>query len=191
MTVRFAENFPTKLVQITLLSAIPALALARLAVAQPDVAFGAEPFDGSTASPLMTFLGDLHPLAVHFPLALGFTALMFETLFLVSKKEVWRSTAFHTLTFGASVSLLTIFTGLTASTVGPFFGEDAQLLETHRLFGLVAAGLLLLTTFLAAQVRLKKRDQLVWVYRAVLLLTVICVFSAGHFGARLSGLSPF
>ncbi|HSG99239.1 MAG TPA: hypothetical protein VLB27_04265, partial [candidate division Zixibacteria bacterium] len=68
---------------------------------------------------------------------------------------------------------------------------DAQLLETHRLFGLLSCGLLLLTTFLAAQVRLKKRNQLLWVYRAALLFTVICVFSAGHFGARLSGLSPF
>ena len=161
------------------------------AVAQVEPPFGANPFEPEEVSPLMLFIGDLHPLSVHFPLALAFAAFLFELIFLASKNERWRTSAFHTLVLGATVSILTILTGLVAGSNGPFFAEDLEILNTHRVFGLASSGLLLLTTYFAAQVRLKKRENLLWSYRTALAVTTICVFIAGHFGAKLSGLSPF
>ena len=185
------KYLPTKRLQFLLLVTAILLVVAPAVFGQPAPEFGAEPFDAGEASPLMTFLGELHPLAVHFPLALGFAALFFESLYLISKNTVWHNTGFHTLTLGTAISLITIFTGLTASTIGPFLGEDALLLDTHRLFGLTSCGLLLLTTYIGSRARLKQDDRLRWVYRAGLFVMTVCVFIAGHFGAKLSGLSPF
>lgn len=167
------------------------LLLAGLAMAQEGVGFGEQPFTESDSSPLMQFLGELHPLAVHFPLGMAIAALFFEALFLISKNSAWQTSAFHTLTLGAALSIVTIFTGLTASELGPYFAEDALTLDSHRLYGLMGSGLLLLTTYLGAQARIRNSELFRKFYRAGLVITNVAVYAAGHFGAKLSGLSPF
>ena len=161
-------------------------------LAMADVVPG-DAFGGSDVSSITRFLGSLHPLSVHFPLALVFAAFCFELLFIRTKNQKWRTSASHTLTLGAAISLATISLGLMASEVGPFLGPDAELLWIHRLFGLLASGLSLLSLYTLAQSRMvKKKVQraktLEMIYRVTLTLAVIAVFVAGHFGAKLSGL---
>lgn len=164
------------------------LALASSAMAQ---GLAGDIFSEDQSSPLLSFLGGLHPLAVHFPLGMAIAALFFESLFVISKNTTWQTSAFHTLTLGSALSIVTIFTGLSASELGPYFAEDALILDSHRMYGLIGAGCLILTTYLGAQSRIKKTDLLIKLYRAGLVLTNFAVYSAGHFGAKLSGLSPF
>jgi len=153
----------------------------------------ADTFSGNNVSAVTRFLGALHPLSVHFPLALIFAAFGFELLFIKSNNQKWRTSASHTLTLGAVISLATITLGLMASEVGPFLGADAELLWTHRLFGLLASGLALTATYTLAQSRLAKKNRprekmFALVYRVTLALAVVAVFIAGNYGAKLSGM---
>ncbi len=150
-------------------------------------------FSSNEVSPVTRFLGELHPLSVHFPLGLLFAAFCFEMLFLQSKNQKWRTSATHTLALGAIISLATISLGLMAGEIGPFLGPDAELLWTHRLFGLLASGLSLVSVYSLAQSRLVKKNPqrtktLELIYRITLTLATVSVFVAGHYGAKLSGL---
>ncbi|MFQ5606985.1 MAG: DUF2231 domain-containing protein [Candidatus Zixiibacteriota bacterium] len=152
------------------------------------------PINEFEINPAVRFLGGLHPFSTHFPIALVVAAFLFETTGLTTGNKGWATTAFHCLTLGSSVSLLTVILGLMASELGPFIGEDAETLWAHRLFGLISCGLLLLTTFVAARSRrgeLQGNATLIWGYRALLLLTLLFVLSAALFGSRLTGLAPF
>ena len=149
-------------------------------------------FGQGEVSPLVSFLGGLHPFSVHFPVALICAAALFETIFLIGKAESAASTAFHCLALGASISILSVILGLMASESGPFIGEDAATLWTHRLFGLISCGLLLLTTYVAAHSRMQKnQNNLRILYRVLLYLTTVIVLITALFGSKLTGLAPF
>ncbi len=153
-------------------------------------------FSGSEVSEVTRFLGSLHPLSVHFPLALIFAAFAFELIFIKSANSKWRTSAFHTLTLGAVISLGTISLGLMAGEVGPFLGPDAELLALHRLFGLVTSALALVSLYSLAQAQQRSKrnkdknraKKFELIYRITLALATITVFVAGHFGAELAGL---
>jgi uncharacterized membrane protein len=152
-------------------------------------------FTGGDVSTITRFLGGLHPLSVHFPLALIFAAFVFELIFIKSANSKWRASAFHTLTLGATISLATISLGLMASEVGPFLGPDAELLALHRLFGLLTSALSLVSLYFLAQSHLSARSKnnhrakkFELTYRVTLALATTTVFIAGHFGAELAGL---
>ncbi len=153
-----------------------------------------EVFGGGEVSPVTRFLGGLHPLSVHFPLALIFAAFVFELVFVIGGDSKWRTSAFHTLALGAVISLATISLGLMASEVGPFLGPDAELVGLHRIFGLLTAALSLVATYSLAQskmpgkARAKKAKTFELTYRITLALATLTVFIAGHFGAELAGL---
>lgn len=151
-------------------------------------------FGPAEVSPLVNFLGGLHPFSIHFPIALVCAAALFETVFWVGKAESAASTAFYCLALGASISLVSVILGLMASEAGPFIGQDAEILWIHRLFGLISCALLLLTTFVAAKSRApaqKMQTFLRWLYRGLLYLTTMIVLITSLFGSKLTGLSPF
>ncbi len=150
-------------------------------------------FGQTEVSSWVTFLGGLHPFTVHFPIALICAAALFETVFLIGKIESAASTAFHCLMLGASISIVSVILGLMASEAGPFIGQEAETLWTHRLFGLISCGLLLLTAYVAAQSRMpgQKKTSLRGLYRGLLYLTTLIVLITALFGSKLSGLAPF
>lgn len=172
-------------------AAVVLLVLGVDALGQDGSMSPADTFGGAEISPLVSFLGGLHPLSTHFPLALAFAASLFETVFIISSNKTWSSTAFHCLSLGATLALFTAIAGLMAAEAGPFFGEDAQTLDFHRLMGLISVGLLLLTVFLGSKVRQGQKPNWLWLYRGAMALTTIGVFVAGHFGSKLAGSSPF
>lgn len=168
--------------------------ISSIAVGQGLSDLASDAFGPAEVSPLVNFLGGLHPFSIHFPIALVCAAALFETVFWVGKAESAASTAFYCLALGASISLVSVILGLMASEAGPFIGEDAETLWTHRLFGLISCGLLLLTTFVAAKSRApeqKTRISLRWLYRGLLYLTTMIVLITALFGSKLTGLSPF
>ena len=166
--------------------------ISSIATAQGLTGANGGDFGGSETNWLVSFLGGLHPFSVHFPIALVCAAALFETIFWIGKAESAASTAFHCLALGASLSIVSVILGLMASESGPFIGEDAATLWTHRLFGLISCGLLLLTTYVAARSREQKNQiNLQALYRTLLYLTTLIVLITGLFGSKLTGLAPF
>src|SRR5258708_38395293 len=85
----------------------------------------------------MTLTGRLHPLLVHFPIALVLIAALAELAFLATRFRTWRTVAVTNLRAGAAFAVAAAGAGwLLASS---HIVEASPVLEWHRWLGLIAA----------------------------------------------------
>ncbi len=89
------------------------------------------------------FFGQFHPVAVHFPIAFAWGALLSETLVLLAGMPRWRMITRFLLDAGSFSAVVGVVLGL-ASAHGVDFGGAAHTLTLHRLFGLSGGALLVL-----------------------------------------------
>jgi uncharacterized membrane protein len=138
------------------------------------------PLSGSFGQ--MAIIGRLHPLLIHFPIALVVIAVVAETRATVTRDERWHTMAVGNLRAGAVFALIAVVAGWRlASGLGM---GSTPLLEWHRWLGTLAAVLTLLvavTTSLADSGSAVER----WVYRIALLGAGALVAVTGHLGALL------
>ena len=127
----------------------------------------------------MSFLGRLHPLLVHFPIALVIMAVAAEATAILTRDRRWRRVAVVNLLAAAPLAVLSAVAGwCLAQSVEPM-----PLVEWHRWTGTIAAGLTL-----AAAAAAGGRDSSAaarWVYRVALLVAAALVAAAGHLGGAL------
>jgi uncharacterized membrane protein len=127
----------------------------------------------------MSFLGRLHPLLIHFPIALVIMAVAAEAAAILTRDRRWRSVAVVNLVAAAPLAVLSAVAGwCLAQSV-----EPTPLLEWHRWTGTIAAGLTL-----AAAAAAGGRDSSAaapWVYRVALLVAAALVAAAGHLGGAM------
>src|SRR5215211_1515838 len=90
----------------------------------------------------------MHPIFVHFTIALTSASLVFDALgFFFSKSSLTAAGAW-TLVGSAVMTLVTISTGLTSATRAPVEeGEARSFLRAHMALGLIFYGLLVAVTF--------------------------------------------
>lgn len=86
-------------------------------------------------------LSQLHPFAVHFPIALLLVSLLAEVLWLVRKQEFWRDMAFWLLLFGAAGSFLAAISGGWAEDALNMSHELHEKVEQHETVGYIIAWL--------------------------------------------------
>lgn len=86
-------------------------------------------------------LSQLHPFAVHFPIALLLVSLVAEVLWLVRKQEFWRDMAFWLLLFGAAGSFLAAISGGWAEDALNMSHELHEKVEQHETVGYIIAWL--------------------------------------------------
>lgn len=86
-------------------------------------------------------LSQLHPFAIHFPIALLLISLVAETLWIVRKQEFWRDMAFWLLLFGASGAFLAAITGGWAEDALQMSHELHEKVEQHETVGYIIAWL--------------------------------------------------
>lgn len=138
---------------------------------------------------LQNFLGRLHPLLVHFPIALIITAFFTELLFMLTHRRSLDH-AVHTMIIMSALSVIpTAIFGWWASE--SFHTNDItyELLDSHKWRGISATVLILLTTWLRVKLVKKRRFEnargLTKVYRFFLLAAVILTIMTGHLGGSL------
>jgi uncharacterized membrane protein len=130
----------------------------------------------------MALVGRLHPLLVHFPIALILAAAAAELVFILSDGGKWRTIALANLRAGAATSVLTAVTGWRLAASG--FAEPSALLAWHRWIGLgavvtaVAAGL-------SGGEGVSRVRRATVVYRAALFASAALIAAAGHAGGML------
>ena len=96
---------------------------------------------------------NIHPLFVHFPIALVLVTLLFEVLWWLNKKESFRQTATYLLYLSAVAAIAAVITGYIASSG---LGHDApghDFVHEHRDLMYWMTGLLVATTLLVLFVR--------------------------------------
>ena len=130
----------------------------------------------------MTFIGRLHPLLIHFPIALVIAAAAAECAAVLTGDKSWRTLAVRNLRAGAVFALLATLTGWRLALAPEM--EASPLLEWHRWLGSSAAG----ATFAAALASLGLGGGSaveVWAYRFALFTAGALVAATGHFGGLL------
>ncbi|HET7178766.1 MAG TPA: c-type cytochrome domain-containing protein, partial [Chryseosolibacter sp.] len=132
---------------------------------------------------LWQFFGRLHPMIVHFPIALLIIALMMEFFAWKGKTTEVRRSIHILLVVGAVSALVAVLFGLSLKTQDQYSGE---LIVIHQWTGIATAVLATATAFLhRILVGSGKVFFLRW-YRAALIFTVLAVTLAGHYGASLT-----
>ncbi|MFZ4573141.1 MAG: DUF1553 domain-containing protein [Phycisphaerales bacterium] len=130
---------------------------------------------------LVRALGDLHPIAVHFPIALLLTAAAVEFM--------RRKNGHRPLGAGVLVAMLGGAGGVVAAYLGlngaAARGGTDPILETHRYLGLGAAGWTAVVALCAAWAFLRPSQGSLARYRFALVVGGVVAGLAGHFGGAM------
>jgi uncharacterized membrane protein len=129
----------------------------------------------------MVLIGRLHPLLIHFPIALVMVAVLFECAAMVTGDDRWRIVAVANVRAGAAVGLLAAAAGWLLALMPGL--EASSLLEWHRWLGTISAGITLvaaLATFGTSRSSIE-----LWTYCIALFAAGVLVTVAGHLGGLL------
>lgn len=132
---------------------------------------------------LWQLMGRLHPMVVHFPIALLIFGAFLE-LATIGKFHSKLRPGINLLVLAGAVSVL--ISALFGFLLATNEGLEGELLDLHRISGITAAVLSLAVLFLLNQVWKKSQTKSIKAYRAALFLTAIGVGVSGHFGASMT-----
>jgi len=130
----------------------------------------------------MSLIGKLHPLLVHFPIALVLSAAAAEVAAIRTRRGNWRAIAVANLRVGAAMAGLTLIAGWALATA-PFVDVTSSL-TSHRWTG-VAAVAATIGAALASRPSHRQSDRSLVVYRGALFAAAVLVAIAAHLGAAL------
>lgn len=132
----------------------------------------------------LTELYNVHPVFVHFPIALLPAALLMYFLGAVSGRPLFSAAGRACLYMGAAGGVAAVITGLLAEGTFPHGEAVHRLMETHEAVGLAVLGLVslaLVWSFFQSE----HRPRFVWPFLAVLGLAVLGAMQTADLGARM------
>jgi uncharacterized membrane protein len=128
----------------------------------------------------------LHPMLVHFPIALIVVGFVINLASLFIKKEVCLSKlGFYLLIIGTLSALLALFTGFIFTS--EMSGSAGEIKEIHELFAWITLGLLIATSILHFFIFIKGEENLYlkWLAFIIYGLATISVSITGYYGGNL------
>lgn len=130
-------------------------------------------------------LGRLHPIVVHFPIALLTVAAMIEGLHLVRRRPVPSEAGTYCLAFGVAGAVASVLLGTLNAGHQSVTGEAAVALERHQVMGWIS--LIAAAAALGAGEMARRAAQMrhVAVYAGLVLVTSAVVGATGHMGGGL------
>lgn len=132
------------------------------------------------------FLGKLHPVAVHFPIALVLAALLAEALSMATRKPLFTEGARFSVVLATLSGAVTVGLGWAAGAFAHYPADLSQTLWLHRWLGTGTGVLVILSAVLSELARLPDRKRpFLLAYRTLLFIASIAVGLTGHFGATL------
>lgn len=88
----------------------------------------------------------LHPMLVHFPIALFFSVLAFECIYQITKKQLYQDLALGNLTIASLGALVAALFGELSENLTPHNEPIHELMQTHELLGWITVGVFTLLT---------------------------------------------
>lgn len=130
-------------------------------------------------------LMNIHPIFVHYPIALFLTSLILYLLGVILKKEQPLVGGQWTLVIGTISAALTVWTGLQAEQTAPHGGGTHDIMTMHEKLGFVILGLGIILSLwtLISRSKLPQKGRLLFL-TLLLGLNVILAQSA-DFGGRM------
>ncbi|MFQ5809351.1 MAG: DUF2231 domain-containing protein, partial [Armatimonadota bacterium] len=128
---------------------------------------------------------NVHPLFVHFPIALLMVALGLEALGFVCKNERIQYAAGWNLALGALGAVAAAVTGLLAESGISAGGAAGQLMLTHKTLALVATGLAVVLAGWRLRSRGAMSSPLRVTFLALMVGMVVVLGVSAHYGGRM------
>ncbi|MDX5340167.1 MAG: DUF1549 domain-containing protein, partial [Cyclobacteriaceae bacterium] len=132
---------------------------------------------------LSQLFGRLHPMLVHFPIALVLVAAVMELFTIGNFRHSFRSGIRFLVLLGAVSAVLSAGLGWLLVENEGITGTS---LDIHRILGIVSAFLAVGLLILLRQIDFKSTPTRIKTFRFFLFLTGIGIGAAGHFGASLT-----
>lgn len=129
----------------------------------------------------------LHPMIVHFPIALITAGFLADVVFLFFKNEKCLSkTGFYLMVIGALAAVAAWSTGQ-LFTSEPIDGEIVKVFERHETGALVTMIIMLIGAVIRVYLVVKKKEetQLKWLVFALYLLGFVAVTYTGFMGGTM------
>lgn len=127
----------------------------------------------------------IHPMLVHFPIALLFTSVLFDLVFFFTGREEFKKGGFWLLILGWIAGLAAILSGGWSEEIAEKAGVPEAAIERHELFAMTTlalfAGLMLLRIWVRN--RWSTRDRLLYTCMAMIGLSFLA--TTGYFGGDL------
>jgi uncharacterized membrane protein len=125
----------------------------------------------------------MHPIFVHFTIALTTSSLAFDALGFFLNRASLTAAGGWTLVGSALMTLMTISTGLTSSTRAPVEeGEARSFLRAHMALGFIFYGLLAAMTLWRLSLW---QEGVSWLYLAALAIVSLVMTVQGYLGGEL------
>lgn len=134
----------------------------------------------------MISLEHIHPMVVHFPIALILAGYMTEFIYLFFKKlPILKEFHFWLLAAGSLSAFAAYFSGAFITPSVP--PEATAVFSRHEFFAELTVFTTLVNTALLLYLKLEKKDEtrLKWLAFIMNTLTVILLFITGHYGGIL------
>lgn len=131
---------------------------------------------------------DAHPLFIHFPIALLSAAIVFDIIYLITKKPELAHVSWWTMLFGLISSCASIATGLIDDTLIGHFGAVWPLWNNHGVIQILSSFLFLgLFLFRSSKKNIYSNNRQKFIYLFIGVFAVASLFYGAHLGAQLSG----
>ncbi len=135
---------------------------------------------------IIRYLGQFHPPATHFPIALLIVAVPAEFMWMLTRKDSWRDTVRFCVMLGAVTAAGAATLGWCDAAFSDFRGTSVPILAWHRWFGTATAvWAVLIATLLQFANRSGSPLRVRGYFRLTLVIGVILVSAAGYLGASL------
>ena len=125
----------------------------------------------------------VHPLIIHFPIALLLTALLLDTAAIVLKRPQLHHVALWNLCLGTLAAGAAVWSGLEAEDVAKHSFEIWKVMQLHKRLGITT----LILGIMVTSWRLKTRDQLTARVRVLTMAGMLCMAATVSYGAHLGG----
>jgi uncharacterized membrane protein len=130
----------------------------------------------------MAIIGRLHPLLIHFPIALVISAVLAEATAAITGHDDWHAVAIGNIRVGAAFALIAAIAGWRLA-LDPVV-DASSMLEWHRWLGTTGAGVALVAA-MATGGASRPSPASARIFRLVLFAAGILVAAAGHLGGVL------
>ncbi len=147
-------------------------------------AFAASSAGAADAADWLETVGRLHPSMIHFAIALILTAVFFEFIRIVTRRDRPSPAALGCLLVSIGGAAAAISTGWIHAEAAGFAGDDS--VELHRWFGIAASSLALLSLLFGAFAARGDRPRSRRGYVLLLVLAAASVGFTGHEGGEIT-----
>lgn len=131
---------------------------------------------------------DLHPLVIHFPIALFSSAVLFDFISIIYSKNELLVASWWVMLLALISSFFAIITGFIDDNLIGHFNDVSPFWENHSWMQIISVlGFLLLFIWRTKKINLFNSKKSILIYLIAGLVNVGLLFYGSHLGAKLAG----